>query len=339
MISRIADHCFWFGRYLERTESTARVLHVTGNLALDADLAPNDLWKPVLTVAGEEARFFQIMGDDASALGEGVQHSMSLHADNPVSILQSASRARENARAIRDVVSLEVWHTVNELYLWLAGKTPAPAPGSGPESYAEALFKENRYGFYRAVRQHAELAQGLLMSTMLHDTPLDFIVLGIYLERAIQTARTLDMHHYMRMSLPAPHQVIETALSLSLLRACSGFEPFMKRRQGRVTDEAVAAFLVLEPRFPRSVRFCVRAASDRLEGILSPGSASSPGAMAHLRLRFLEDWLDNPPADALKPDAVHGTLLRIIADTAMVCGLISNDLLGETAPASQSQQA
>ena len=38
MISRVADHCFWFGRYLERTESTARVLSVTTNLALDAEL-------------------------------------------------------------------------------------------------------------------------------------------------------------------------------------------------------------------------------------------------------------------------------------------------------------
>ena len=39
MISRVADHCFWFGRYLERTESTARVLFVTRNLALDTELS------------------------------------------------------------------------------------------------------------------------------------------------------------------------------------------------------------------------------------------------------------------------------------------------------------
>ena len=38
MIARAADHCFWFGRYIERTESTARVLQATGSLALDAEL-------------------------------------------------------------------------------------------------------------------------------------------------------------------------------------------------------------------------------------------------------------------------------------------------------------
>ena len=34
VISRVADHCFWFGRYLERAESTARLLQVTRTLAL-----------------------------------------------------------------------------------------------------------------------------------------------------------------------------------------------------------------------------------------------------------------------------------------------------------------
>ena len=40
MISRVADHCFWFGRYLERAESTARLLQVTSGLSLDSDLTP-----------------------------------------------------------------------------------------------------------------------------------------------------------------------------------------------------------------------------------------------------------------------------------------------------------
>ena len=40
MISRVADHCFWLGRYLERAESTARLLQVTRALAFDAELPP-----------------------------------------------------------------------------------------------------------------------------------------------------------------------------------------------------------------------------------------------------------------------------------------------------------
>ena len=48
MISRVADHCFWFGRYLERAESTARVLSTTRDLALDAELPAGQCWLPVI---------------------------------------------------------------------------------------------------------------------------------------------------------------------------------------------------------------------------------------------------------------------------------------------------
>ena len=39
MISRVADHCFWFGRYVERAESTARLLQATRTLVFDAELS------------------------------------------------------------------------------------------------------------------------------------------------------------------------------------------------------------------------------------------------------------------------------------------------------------
>src|SRR4029079_10271000 len=73
MISRVADHCFWFGRYLERAESTARVLHVTSKLALDAELPPQQVWFPVIIVSGEKAQFSQTLGEDAASDGEIVQ--------------------------------------------------------------------------------------------------------------------------------------------------------------------------------------------------------------------------------------------------------------------------
>jgi uncharacterized alpha-E superfamily protein len=73
MIARVADHCFWFGRYLERIESTARVLQVTRNLALDAGLTPRQCWHPVVVVSGEEDAFTARFGRDI-ADGEVVQH-------------------------------------------------------------------------------------------------------------------------------------------------------------------------------------------------------------------------------------------------------------------------
>ena len=91
--------------------------------------------------------------------------------------------------------------------------------------------------------------QGIVRGTMLFDDAMHFMLLGVMLERAGQTARILDVHHHAFQAL-GTHEVIETALWLALLRACSGFEPFMKVHRGRVSPAAVARFLVVDPHLP-----------------------------------------------------------------------------------------
>ncbi len=320
MISRVADHCFWFGRYLERAESTARVLAVTENLALDAELSAEQSWLPVVIVSGEHAHFTKKHGATAAADGEVVQDYMTWAEDNHTSILKSVTAARDNARSIREVVSLEGWETVNELYLWI----------TSPQAKAE--YKIHRYGFYRHVRRAVQLTLGLLRSTMLHDTPLDFIWLGVMLERLGQTARVLDVHHHAFTALPSRHQVVETALWLGLLRACSGFEPFMKRNPGRVTADAVAAFLILEPSFPRSIRYCLESAYDRFQHLRPPDQPRLPGADTALRLEALVTWLRLKDAEMLPRVGIHSILTHVVDETALICNGLGHELFGYPAP-------
>ncbi len=320
MISRVADHCFWLGRYIERAESTARVLFVTRNLALDAELSPRQCWQPVVIVAGEGPRFAARFGEDAAGDGELVQRYMTWDEQNPVSIKTSISAARENSRSIREVVSLETWETVNELHLWL----------KSPE--AQVNYEHHRYTYYRHVRHGAQLILGFLRSTMLHDTPLDFIWLGVLLERAGQTARILDVHHHALTALDA-HREVQTSLWLSLLRACSGFEPYMKTSQGRVSRAGVAEFLILEQRFPRSLRYCVRSAYERLAAIRPPANAALPGGGALERLRVLDAWMAEQKPGAFDPDAIHQVLTHIVDEISAVGDEVGRELLGYAPPA------
>ena len=330
MISRVADHCFWLGRYLERAESTARTLSVTRNLALDGDLTPRQVWQPAIIVSGEGPRFTEQHGESALDDGERVQHDLVWEPVNPVSVLQSVSSARENARAIREVVSLETWEVLNELHLWL--HSPA----------AEQEYAQERHGFYRRIRQSTQLALGLMRSTMLHDEPLDFIWLGVMLERAGQTARMLDVHHHALSSRSmsgadaAPdgepaHGVVQTALWLALLKACSGFEPFMKRHQGQVSRAAVAAFLVLEPDFPRSVRYTVHSALKILAEIRGQNAKGLPlslqGGQAQTHLSELDRWLTGLTEQAVDPEHVHSILTRVVNDTAAICTEVCADII------------
>jgi uncharacterized alpha-E superfamily protein len=332
MISRVADHCFWFGRYLERAESIARLLQVTSSLALDSDLTPAQCWQPVVITAGERERFAATRGEDAFSDGEAVQEYLSFGEGVAVSLERSVAAARENARSVREVVSLEAWESINELHLWIRSAA------------ARSDFDEHRYGFYRHVRRETQLCQGLLRGTMLHDAPLDFIWLGVMLERIGQTARILDVHHHAfttaarvdPSATPQAHPVVEVSLWLSLLRACYGFEAFMKSHRGTATAQAVATFLIFEPRFPRAVRHCVRRAREGLSKI-HPEGQGLPALRALERLRALETWLDERASQPLDPSAVHEVLTGVVDETHAACDEIAVELLAAAPPKTQSQ--
>ena len=322
MISRVADHCFWFGRYIERAEATARMLAASVSLALDAELPPAQVWRPVLVVSGEEDHFrARIAGDDdahaAWGDGETVQRFMVWDEDNGVSLARSVHGARWNARSIREVLSLEAWEAVNELHLWTRGDA------------ARTAYAHHRDAFYQHVRRSTQLALGLLRSTMLHDEPLDFIWLGVLLERVSQTARILDVHHHAFTKLISPrHEVVETALWLSLLRALSGSEAFLKRSAGRISSIAVADFLISEDAFPRSIAYCVHSAYQRLCDIRPPDQHDLPGGATLERLRVLASWITARQQETLAGAAVHDLLTHVVDEVHDICSSLGTELLG-----------
>lgn len=318
LIARVADGCFWFGRYVERSESSARVLQTTLGLALDGELSPRQCWQPVLAVSGEEPSFVALEGEAALDDGERVQHHLVWSEACPVALCRSVAAARANARTIREVLSADAWGTVNEIYLWLEG----PA--------ARETWAGRRDEFYEQVRRAAQLNLGLLRSTMLHDLALDFIWLGMLLERVGQTARLLDVHYHALAGAEA-HQIVETSVWLALLRACSGVEPFMKAHAGRVTAGAVAAFLVGEGRFPRSVAYCVHSAHERLAAIRPPGERDLPGGEALARLGALDAWVRARSPGAQGAD-LHDDLTHVVDETAAICETIGRELLGGGPP-------
>jgi len=315
LISRVADHCFWFGRYLERAEATARALTVTHAMALGAERAVSQIWLPVIIVAGEEERFGKLESMEKAEDGDLVQRYMTWEERNPVSIYSSIEALRENARAIRDQISLETWKLINELRLWFS----SPA--------AMEQFDNERFSFYGQVSNAMAQVHGLLAGTMLHDRPLDFIMLGGYLERAGQTARILDVHHHANTRLRS--EVIDVAVWLSFLRALGAYEPFMKRERGRVQDEAVVRFLVLEPGFPRSVLHCVSAAFSLFQRMRPAGA---PALRSATRLGKLERWLVGHDQVSVREAGVHEVLTHVVDEIGHICVEIGEELLGAAPP-------
>jgi uncharacterized alpha-E superfamily protein len=321
MISRVADHCFWFGRYVERAEATARGLSATASLALDAELPAAQVWRPIVVVSGEEDEFRTRVAednDDHPAWGDGeiVQRFMVWDEQNGVSLARSIAGARWNARSIREVLSLEAWEAVNELHLWSSTTETAQ------------LYAQQRDIYYHQVRRSTQLALGLLRSTMLHDEPLDFIWLGVLLERVSQTARMLDVTHHAFTNLPRRNEIVETSVWLSLLRALSGSEAYMKRAAGRLSSDAVARFLIAEDAFPRSIAYCVHSAYDRLCSIRPPEAHDLPGGTTLERLRVLDRWVAARIKEPLVGASVHELLTHVVDEVAAICGTLGKELLG-----------
>ena len=293
MISRVAEHCFWMSRYLERAENTARVLDVNQTLLLDFDVPTEHQWKPILIISG-------IHDFTAHSNADAVQHHLTWDAENPVSIVSSLAYARENARIIREVISTEMWERINYYYLWM--QSPA----------AHAMFQHDRHDFYSQIKRINGLFYGIAEGTMSHGEAWDFLRLGKYLERAIQTGRILDVKYHML--LPTPYDVntpIDNAHWSAILKSCSGYEPFHKQRQSFEHGTTIADFLIFDPIFPRSVRRCLLYCQEASHKI-SERKKNQPGNEAERLLENLVDWLSLATIDDLVKAGLHESLTQVI---------------------------
>jgi uncharacterized alpha-E superfamily protein len=181
---------------------------------------------------------------------------------------------------------------------------------------------------------------------------MDILWLGVLLERIGQTARILDMHHYLLdgngHGKPGPdgpakegaagkHQIVQTALWLSLLRTCSGFEAFMRVHKGRVTGHDAVEFLLFEERFPRSLRYCVRSALALMRRIW-PAELAAIGGAPLARLAALDAWLGERKRD-VEPSSIHDLLTHVVDETALVCSEARHAMSGATTAAEPAPDA
>jgi len=250
MLSRYAESLYWMGRYVERAENAARFVDVAGSLAIDEPERALERWRLVLAALGELERFDAMHPVTTET---EVIRFLCLERTSPNSILSCLLAARENARGIRPVISSELWEQVNRAFLHAHKATQSEGALDVPNV------------FLAAVKRDAHLFWGLHDGTMTHGEGWHFAALGGLIERADQIARVLAAyvgHGDLASEFVAEH---EPRLG-ALLKSVSGFEMYRKRF-GQIRDARVSSFLLLDPEFPRSVRYCLNTASASLRAI------------------------------------------------------------------------
>lgn len=289
LLSRVAEAVYWTGRYLERAESTARVVKVHTELYLDLPKAAGLGWAPLLAVTGSAEPFSERYVEVSE---EHVVDFLVCDGDNPGSIVSSLAMTREDMRTTRAIFPREAWEALNRLYLW-AGET-----------CDDTVQRRHRLEWMDRVIADCQRLTGLLSGTMSHDDAYSFLRIGKQIERADMTTRVLDVRAGTLMAVP-PEQIGPYAdvTWMSVLKSLAGYQMYRRKVQSRVKGSEVLRFLLQDPSFPRSVARSLSQISHYLDGLSNHDKAmalcsSAQAAVDGARVRSLawdglHDYVDD----------------------------------------------
>lgn len=276
MLSRVADSIYWLNRYIERAENIARFVDVNLNLLLDAPMGYAQQWQPLVYTTGDHDEFQERYGE---ATADNVIRFLTFDAQYSNSILSCLKAARENARTVREIISSEMWEHINDFYFMV-------------KDASQTEISEFT-GFFSEVKMSSHLFAGIMDATMSHNEGWHFGQIGRMLERADKTARILDVKYFILLpSVKYVGSSLDEMQWIALLRSASGYEMYRKR-QHRISPQAVIQFLVLDREFPRSVQFCLLQAERSLYTITdsTPGTWRNPAERAVGKLRAELDFI------------------------------------------------
>ena len=281
MLSRVADSLYWTGRYLERAENITRLLLVTEDFSSETQGLAEDLaqtaWKDMLAIFPAA----QLTREITPFAPLSVPYLQAFFTDqaNAYSILFSIRKARENARSVREALTLEVFLALNEAFRALETYERRGMPDL--PAFRDALGATHKSIF---------AVVGAIEHTCTRDEGWRFLKLGESLERAYCSALVL------RTKLPAllaaearGDAPLYYTQWRTLLRSLSSLENYRRVYGARLEPNLVIGFLLFDPDSPRSLRYGASIVRDYLAAISGPAELTAPARIVgrlHADLRY-----------------------------------------------------
>jgi uncharacterized alpha-E superfamily protein len=305
-------------RYTERAENTARLLDVNYQTSLlPQSQAVAQLGLQGLLSISELLPTYQAKYGDINA--KSVMQFMVSDEDNPSSIISCLKAARENARAVRGTLTTEVWETQNQTWLEVQ------------RLIRTRDFEHDPSQFFEWVKFRSHLSRGVTLGTMLMDEALHFMRLGIFLERADNTARLVDVKFHAREgdyfgADSDKNQEYDFYHWSAILRSVSGFEIYRRVYRDVIKPERVAELLILRPDMPRSLHASLNEVVKNLALVSVEADSETQRRAGKLRTELQYARIDEVLATGL-----HAYLTQFL-DRVNELGLrISRDYLVPTA--------
>jgi uncharacterized alpha-E superfamily protein len=312
MLSRTADNMYWLARYVERAEYLARILEATQRLTalpLAYTGATNE-WESAVLTAGCQAAFAKAHSE---ANEQTVTDFLAFSSANPSSIRNCFEIARANARAVRTALTSEMWDAINGTWLELKRF------GTGPAT------REELAQFLRWVQQSSLLFDGSAYRTMLRNDAYWFSRLGVFLERADNTARILDVKYHVL--LPADEPVggpLDYFQWAAILRSVSALTAYHWVYRQSLKPWLVADLLILNTEMPRSLASCYVSLVEHLENI---ARAYGRQGSAQRLARSIRTRLGNSRMEDIFQSGLHEFISEFINDTGRLGNAVTEQYL------------
>jgi len=312
MLSRTADNLYWLARYVERAEYIARILDTTLRLtALPlAYVGSTNEWESAVATAGCAGAFSEHYEE---ANEETVTEFLAFSSANPSSIRNCFEAARLNARAVRTALTSEMWDAINGAWLELKRW------GNGPRS------REEFARYLRWVLGSSLRFDGSAYRTMLRNDAYWFSRLGVYIERADNTARILDVKYHLL--LPADEKVggpLDYFQWSSILRSVSALTAYHWVYRENVKPWLVADLLMLRDEMPRSLASCYENLVQNLDRIATAYGRQGP---AQRQARTVRARLENSKIDQIFQNGLHEFIDAFVEDNNRLGTAVSQQYL------------
>jgi uncharacterized alpha-E superfamily protein len=241
-LSRTAQRTYWFARYLERAESTARLVNVNANMLIDLPVHIPLGWQPLLDIMSARDLFNELY-DEANE--RNVVRFLTTDLRNPGSIMRSLEFARENARTIREIMPRVTFEYINQLFLFARHELGAVGARSRRAQIMDGIVA------------HVEQFAGFLDGAMLRDHNWNFFNLGKYLERGDMTTRIIEVRATSPFELDGGLEPFGQWQWRSILRSLHAMQNYRIFMQEPVSQPLSLEFLFRNPDLPRSFAYCM----------------------------------------------------------------------------------
>ena len=313
MLSRAGENIYWMGRYVERSAEICRMLQVGEQLTVELrGLSPEmacSFWRQLQAIyPGSVAP--DVDGSDVDEVSLSYVWCYLVGPGNDLSVASSIRRARENARAVREYLTREVFELINEC--WLQLDVDVRSAGSrqiAPDQVVSRVTREV-YGI-----------SGAIDRTFIRDEAWLFLTMGMMFERMYRGL--LVIKHRLPILLEHPADIdipIHHARVRGVLRTLASLENYRRVYGADLNPDQVARFLLFDEHTPHSVRACLGRMEQAIN-ILEAGTGMTEAGRLIGRLSSRLRYEEN---DLMALDDLEAVCSELVASVTEVNDVLSH---------------